>query len=109
MIGGQRIPRVEGAKCLLFVPALLPLRLDQMKRILSATARHRGEILRKAASPSNGRFATSAYSASQFQGIKPLPIGQNRIRVVYGDRGHLGADIGDDPHAWRPEETNAYL
>jgi hypothetical protein len=44
---GKRVPvrkdfaRIKRAKGLLFVPKLLPFGLDQMKRILSATARHR--------------------------------------------------------------------
>ena len=32
--------RIEGAERLLFVPDFLPLGFDQMKRILSAAARH---------------------------------------------------------------------
>src|SRR5439155_10452834 len=46
------IPRAKG---LLFLPDLLPFRLNQMKRILFATARHRGEVLEKATSQSKGR------------------------------------------------------
>jgi len=48
-----RIPRSKG---LLFVPDFLPLRLDQVKRVLFATARHRDEILKKATAQSNGRI-----------------------------------------------------
>jgi hypothetical protein len=62
---GKRVPvrkdftRIKGAKGLLFVPELLPFGLDQMKRILSATARHRNWILRKVA-----RGAMSEFSAT---------------------------------------------
>jgi hypothetical protein len=51
MAPGKRVPvrerfaRIEGAKGLLFVPKLLPFGLDQMKRILSAAARHGSWIL----------------------------------------------------------------
>ena len=44
---GKRVARrnfftgIKRAECLLFVPSLLPLGFDQVKRILSATARHR--------------------------------------------------------------------
>src|SRR5947208_5135244 len=51
----ERFVRIPGPKGLLFVPYFLPLRLDEMKRILSATARHRGEILRKGRRRGNGR------------------------------------------------------
>ena len=60
MTPGKRVPvrkdfaRIKGAKGLLFVPKLLPFRFDQMKRILSAAARHTAGILRKAARRCNG-------------------------------------------------------
>ena len=47
------LARIEGAKSLLLVPNLLPFGLDQMKRILSAAARHRTSILPETESRGN--------------------------------------------------------
>ena len=55
MIAWQRFAGIKCAKRLTFVPDFLPLRFDQMKRILPATARHRGELLGKAGTRGNGR------------------------------------------------------
>ena len=70
MAPGKRVPvrkgftRVKGAKGLLFVPELLPFWLNQMKRILSATARHRNWILRKVARRGNGRVSGDKQKSS---------------------------------------------
>ena len=41
MVRGNFLARIERAESLLFLPSLLPLGFDQMKRILSAAAGHR--------------------------------------------------------------------
>src|SRR5262245_11001460 len=53
-----RIPR---PKRFLRLPSPLPLRLDQMKRILPPRTRHRRRILRKAAARGNGEVTPMAF------------------------------------------------
>jgi len=45
MVGQQVVTRVPGAERLFLTPGQLPLRLDQVKRILPAHARHRRGVL----------------------------------------------------------------
>src|SRR5579864_920183 len=48
MVRGNFLARIECAESLLLFPSLLPLGFDQVKRILSAAARHRAaDITRK--------------------------------------------------------------
>jgi hypothetical protein len=44
MVRGNFVAGIERAESLLLVPSFLPLGFDQMKRILSAAARHKREV-----------------------------------------------------------------
>jgi hypothetical protein len=45
MVCGHNLSGIERSESLLLLPGLLPLGFDQVKRILSAAARHRADII----------------------------------------------------------------
>ena len=66
------VARIPGAEGLLIVPYFLPFRLDQMERILSAAARHKGGILRKVAGQGNGEFGQTVGRTDWIRTLKPV-------------------------------------
>src|ERR1035441_9797591 len=56
MVGGHSLAGIPRAKRLLLVPLVLPLGLDQMKRILPASECHKRGIIAENRSTDNGRI-----------------------------------------------------
>ena len=69
MVRGHGLAGIEGAKRLLLLPSLLPFGFDQMKRILSATARHRaGDSTRKSGGLNRGmKWLTGEFQVFSFK------------------------------------------